>query len=220
MIRWFTNNGIAANFLMFGILLAGLYTAFFKIPLEVSPALSWNLVMMDMRYRGATPKDIEKAILIPVEAALEGVQGIEQLNADGSSGRARFYLRAKDGVDLRALMDDVKAAVDTINTFPQETEPPRIFIPESANSREVLTIAVAGNLSDHDLLKAARQVSDDLLEIPGISRTRIQGDRDREISVEADEERLRSYNLTFQQIADAIRRNSVDMPAGSIDSES
>jgi multidrug efflux pump subunit AcrB len=58
------------------------------------------------------------------------------------------------------------------------------------------------------------------LEIPGISRTRIQGDRDREISVEADEERLRSYNLTFQQIADAIRRNSVDMPAGSIDSES
>ena len=220
MIRWFTNNGIAANFLMVGILLAGLYTAFFKIPLEVSPALSWNLVMMDMRYRGATPKDIEKAILIPVEAALEGVQGIEQLNADGSSGRARFYLRAKDGVDLRALMDDVKAAVDTINTFPQETEPPRIFIPESANSREVLTIAVAGNLSDHDLLKAARQVSDDLLEIPGISRTRIQGDRDREISVEADEERLRSYNLTFQQIADAIRRNSVDMPAGSIDSES
>ena len=220
MIRWFTNNGIAANFLMVGILLGGLYTAFFKVPLEVTPALSWNTVMMDMRYRGATPKDIEKAILIPVEAALEGVQGIKQLNADGSSGRARFYLRAEDGVDLRALMDDVKAAVDTINTFPRETEPPRIFIPESANSREVLTIAVAGDLSDHDLLKAARQVQDDLLEFPGISRTSIQGDRAREISIEADESRLRSYNLTFQQIADAIRRNSVDMPAGSIQSES
>ena len=70
MIRWFTKNGIAANFLMIGILLAGFYTAFFKIPLEVTPALSWNTVMMDMRYRGGTPKDIEKAILIPVEAAL------------------------------------------------------------------------------------------------------------------------------------------------------
>ena len=220
MIQWFTKNGIAANFLMVGILLAGFYTAFFKVPLEVTPALSWDLVMMDMRYRGATPKDIEKAILIPVETALESVQGIDQLNADGSSGRARFYFRAKDGVDLRALMDDIKAQVDTINTFPAETEPPRIFIPESANSREVLTVAVAGDLSDHDLLKAARQVQADLLEIPGISRTRIQGDRSREISIEADEERLRSYNLTFQQIADAIRRNSVDMPAGSIQSES
>ncbi len=220
MIRWFTKNGIAANFLMVGILLAGLYTAFFKIPLEVTPALSWNLVMMDMRYRGGNAKDIEKAILIPVEAALESVQGIEQLNADASNGRARFYLRAKDGVDLRGLMDDVKAQVDTISTFPRETEPPRIFIPESANSREVLTIAVFGNLSDHDLLKAARQVRDDLLEIPGISRTSIQADRPREISIEADESLLRSYNLTFQQIADAVRRSSVDMPAGSIRTES
>jgi|TARA_B110000467_G_C18337658_1_gene499724 multidrug efflux pump subunit AcrB len=220
MIRWFTKNGIAANFLMVGILLAGLYTAFFKIPLEVTPALSWNLVMMDMRYRGGTPKDIEKTILIPVEAALESVQGIETLNADGSNGRARFYIRAKDGVDLRGLMDDVKAQVDTINTFPAETEPPRIFIPESANSREVLTIAVSGNLSDHDLLKATRQVRDDLLEIPGISRTTIQADRPREISIEADESLLRSYNLTFQQIADAVRRSSVDMPAGSIRTES
>ena len=208
MIRWFTKNSIAANFLMVGILLGGLYTAFFKVPLEVTPALSWNLVMMDMRYPGATPKDIEKAILIPVEAALESVQGIKQFNADGYNGRARFYLRAHDGVDLRALMDDVNAQVNTINTFPRETEPPRIFIPESANSREVLTIAVSGHLSAHDLLKAARQVESDLLEMPGISRTRIQGDRDREISIEADEERLRSYNLSFQQIADAIRRNS------------
>lgn len=220
MIRWFTKNSIAANFLMVGLLLAGLYTAFFKIPLEVTPALSWDLVMMDMRYRGGTPKDIEKAILIPVEAALESVQGIKELNADGSNGRARFYLRAKDGVDLRALMDDVKAQVDTINTFPRETEPPRVFIPESANSREVLTVAVSGDLNDHDLLKAARQVRDDLLEIPGISRTRIQGDRNREISIEADEKLLRSYNLTFQNIADAIRRSSIDMPAGSIRTES
>ena len=220
MIRWFAKNSIAANFLMAGILLAGLYTAFFKVPLEVTPALSWDLVMMEMRYRGATPKDIEKAILIPVEAALESVQGIKSLNADGTNGRARFYLRAKDGVDLRALMDDVKAQVDTINTFPAETEPPRIFIPESANSREVLTIAICGNLSAHDLLKAARQVRVDLLEIPGISRTNIQGDRPREISIEADEALLRSYKLSFQQIADAIRRNSVDMPAGSIQSKS
>jgi multidrug efflux pump subunit AcrB len=218
MIRWFTNNGIAANFLMVGILLAGAYTAFFRIPLEVTPALSWNLVMIDMLYRGGTAKDIEKAILIPIEEALEGIPGIEQLNADGSTGRARFYIRAKPGTDVRVLMDDVKAQVDTINTFPAETERPRIFIPESANAREVLTVAVSGNLSDHDLLKATRRVQADLLEMPGISRTRIQADRPREISIEANQAKLQSYDLSFQDLADAIRRNSVDMPAGSIDS--
>lgn len=216
MIGWFTRNGIAANFLMVGILLGGIYTAFYKIPLEVTPSLTWNMVRMEMLYRGATAKDVEKAILIPVEEALEGVQGIEAFHADSSSGRARFYIMSKPGVDLRGLMDDVKARVDTINTFPRETEPPRIFIPESANVREVLTIAVVGNLSDHDLLKAARRVQDDLLEMPGISRTRLQGDRPRQIAIEADEAKLRSYNLSFQNLADAIRRFSVDMPAGAI----
>ena len=131
MIRWFTNNGIAANFLMIGILLAGFYTAFYRIPLEVTPALSWETVMIDMPYRGATAKDVERAILIPVEESLEGVQGIEHLHADGSRGRARFYLQAKQGVDVRVLMDDVKARVDAITTFPSETERPRVFIPES-----------------------------------------------------------------------------------------
>ena len=131
MIRWFTNNGIAANFLMLGILVAGIFTAIYRVPLEVTPALSWNTVMITMPYRGGTAKDVEQAILIPIEEALEGVKGIDRLNADGSRGEARFYLVAKPGVDLRALLDDVKGRVDAINTFPSETERPRIFIPDS-----------------------------------------------------------------------------------------
>src|SRR6056297_83214 len=118
MIRWFTENGIAANFLMLAILVAGAYTAMNHIPLEVSPAFSWNTVMITMPYRGATAKDVEQAILIPIEEALEGLEGIKQLNADGSRGMARFYLTAKPGTDLRVLLEDVTARIDTIDTFP------------------------------------------------------------------------------------------------------
>lgn len=220
MIRWFTQNGIAANILMVGILIAGLYTAFFRIPLEVSPSLSWNTVMIEMPYRGATAKDVERAILIPVEEALEGVKGIEQLNADGSRGMARFFLRAKPSVDLRALMDDVKARVDTITTFPSETERPRIFIPESGNYFEVLSVAVTGKLSAYGLRDVTRRVQEDLLQLPGISRAAIEGTRRVEISIEADTDKLLSYNLSFQDLADAVRGFSIDLPAGAIDSES
>ncbi|HIG28606.1 MAG TPA: efflux RND transporter permease subunit [Verrucomicrobiales bacterium] len=220
MIRWFTNNGIAANFLMIGILLAGLYTAFKRIPLEVTPQLSWDTVMIQMPFRGGTAKDVERAILIPIEEALEGVSGIKHLHADGSRGLARFYINAEKGTDLRELLDDVKGRVDAITTFPSETERPRIWIPESSSSFEVLNVAVTGNLSAHDLRKVARRVQEDLLELPGISLARIEGDRRFEISVEADRERLLSYNLGFQDLADAIRRFSIDMPAGAIDSES
>ncbi len=220
MIRWFANNGIAANFLMLAILVGGIYTAVFRTPLEITPSLSWRTVMIEMPYRGGTAKDVERAILIPIEEALEGVQGIKQLNADGSRGMARFYLTAEPGTDLRSLMDDVKARVDTITTFPNETERPRVFIPESGNYFAVLNVAVTGEVGPHDLRKIARRVQEDLLEIPGISRSEVQGGRRVEIAVEARADRLLAYNLTFQDLADAIRRFSIDLPAGAIDSES
>ena len=220
MIRWFTQNGIAANFLMIGILLSGLYVAFFRIPLEVTPALSWNTVMIEMPYRGATAKDVEQAILIPVEESLEGIQGIEHLHADGSRGMARFYLNAKPDVDLRSLMDDVKARVDAITTFPSETERPRVFIPESSHYDEVLSVAISGRLNPRELGMVARRVQEDLLEIPGISRADIEGGRRFEIAIEVDPEKHLSYCLSFQDLANAIRRYSLDLPAGAIDSES
>ena len=220
MIRWFATNGIAANFLMIGLLIAGVYTAFYRVPLEVTPQLSWNTVIIDMPYRGATAKDVERAILIPVEAALEGIDGIESLNADGMRGRAKFYLRAKPGTDLRVLLEDVKARVDTINTFPSETERPRIYIPESSSYFEVLSIAVTGKLSDQELGAVARRVMEDLLELPGISRAEVQGARNKEISIEANVDRLVSYGLSFQDLTDSIRNFSIDLPAGAIDSES
>ena len=58
MIRWFANNSIAANLLMVGILLAGIYTALYRVPLEVSPSRQYNTVRIDMRYRGATARDV------------------------------------------------------------------------------------------------------------------------------------------------------------------
>ncbi|MFM7101163.1 MAG: efflux RND transporter permease subunit [Verrucomicrobiota bacterium] len=220
MIRWFAKNGIAANFLMLAILAGGLYAAFRHIPLEITPALSWNTVMIEMPYRGATAKDVERAILIPIEEALEGVKGIRQLNADGSRGMARFYLQAEPGTDLRELREEVKGRVDTITTFPGETERPRVFIPESGNYFAVLSVAVTAPLGAQDLRKVARRVQEDLLELPGISRAEVQGGRRLEIAIEAKVDRLLAYQLTFQDLADAIRRFSIDLPAGAIDSES
>ncbi|QDS97382.1 efflux RND transporter permease subunit [Adhaeretor mobilis] len=220
MIRWFTINGIAANFLMLAILVGGVYTAVYRIPLEVSPERSFEMVVVEMPYRGATAKDVERAILIPIEEALEGVSGIKQVNAEGRRGEAKFYLEAVPGTDLRALMDDVTAQIDTITTFPDETERPRIFIPDSSNWWEVLSVAVTGQLSPHELREVARRVHEDILALPGVSRAQIQGDRRYEISVEANPQKLLAYGLSFQELADAIREFSVDLPAGAIDSAS
>lgn len=85
---------------------------------------------------------------------------------------------------------------------------------------EVLNVAVTGDMNEHDLNQVARRVVDDLVELPGISRATISGQRLQEISIEASSDKLESYNLSFQDLADAIRRFSIDLPAGSIDSPS
>ena len=220
MIRWFTNNGIAANLLMIGILLGGIYTAF-KVPLEIIPSdTNWQIVYMDVSYPGATAKDVEKGVLIPVERALEGLRGIREINSDGMRGRAKFYFKPEKGTDLSELRENIRGRIEQISTFPQETEPPRIHIPNSSNHFPVISIAVTGNLQEQDLREITHRVRDDLLEIEGISQAKTQGDRDYEIAIEANMSKLESYDVGFRELADAIRRSSIDLPAGSINSES
>ncbi len=220
MIRWFAQNEIAANFLMVGILLAGIYTAFTQIPLEVRPSRKHTMVHMSMPYRGGTAKDVEKAILIPVEEALDGISGVEMVHTDGYRGMARIYIQAEDGYDMRVLLDDVQSRVDGITTFPRETERPRIYIPDASQYQEVMTVVVTGRLDAMSLRTVAQRVQEDLLEIDGVSIVDLIGERNYEIAIEADLEKLQSFNLGFGELANAVRRSSIDLPAGSIQSES
>ena len=219
MIRWFTINGIAANFLMLGILVVGIYSAIYRIPLEVTPSLSLDAVQIKMNYRGGMAKDVERAILIPIEEALEGVEGIDMFWASGRRGSASIWLETTPGTDLQVLMDDVNARIDTITTFPSETERPRVYLADSGRWFEVLNVAVTGELDSHGLLRVARQVQEDLLQLPGISLVNIEDVQRYEISIEADADKLIAYDLSFQDLADAIRRFSVDLPAGAIEGQ-
>ncbi len=220
MIRWFANNNIAANFLMVGILLAGLYVAFNKIPLEVQPARQFSSIFVEMDYRGGTARDVEQSVVIPIEEAIEDLDGIERVRSWASRGYARVWIEVDPDAKIRELLEEVKSRVDGISTFPSETEQPRVRIPDTSHWYEVLSVAVTGNLEEEELGRVAQRVQDDLLEIDGISRINLEGGREYEIAIEADQARLDSYNLGFRDLADAIRRSSLDMPAGSIESTS
>ncbi|MDG2400741.1 MAG: efflux RND transporter permease subunit, partial [Akkermansiaceae bacterium] len=162
MIRWFAKNDIASNLLLVAIVLAGLYTAFNKIPLEVQPSYDFGEVEINMRFRGASPQDVQEHIVNPIERALRDLPGVKLIDSKARSGSANIDVEAEDGVDLRELRDEVEARVGTINTFPGETERPEIHIPNMSNYREVLTIAITGELGETDLYKTARRVENEL----------------------------------------------------------
>ena len=220
MIAWFARNSIASNLLMAAVLLGGAYCAFFQITLELEPDRAYGGIYISKSYPGSTPKDVQKDILIPIENALESLDGVEQLNADAYRGRARIWVEAKPGVDLRELKEDIESLLKTITTLPAPNEPFQVRIPSRSDRREVIWVVVTGNLPETELLEAARRVRDDLLNIPGISRVSADGSPRRQLSIELDSSRMEAYDLSFQSVANAIRQFSIDLPAGAIRSSS
>ena len=216
MIRWFTRNDIAANFLLVAILLGGGFAAFNKVPLEVQPTYEWGEVDIKMTYRGGSPKDVEEQVVIPINRAIQDLPGIKEIQAHANRGSANFDITPEKGVDLQELRDEIEARVDTINTFPPEAERPRINVPHTSSYREVLTVAITGNLSEVDLYQVAKKVETDILDLPEVSRTDLRGTHPLEIAIEADDEKLRDYGLTIQDLANAIRQSSLALSAGSV----
>ena len=219
MIRWFARNDIAANFLIIAILIWGGYSAMNRVQLEVQPALDMGRIDVTVSYRGGSPADIEKAVAIPIENALRGLQGIDSINTDLRSGSAWIRLYTRDGVEPENVIDEVKSRIDRISTLPPETEPPKIRIPDSKMWFDVIKIAVSGNLEIGELQRTAEKVRDDLVNMPEISQSLMQGTRTYEISVEANPQDLRDYGLTFSDLTNAIRRSSVDLPAGKVQTQ-
>ncbi len=217
MISWFAKNSIAANLLMAGILLAGIYVAFFQITLEMEPDESWESVYISKKYPGASPTDVQREILIPVENALESLDGVKQLNTDADRGQARIYVEARKGKDLRELKEDIDSLLKTISNIPAPNEPFRIRIPSKSDYKSVIWVVVTGDLPEDELHTAAKRVRDDLLALDGISRVRAFLPREHRIAIELNTEKLEAYSLTPDAVANAIRQSSIDLPAGAID---
>ncbi|MEP4076396.1 efflux RND transporter permease subunit [Haloferula sp.] len=219
MIRWFARNDIAANFLMIGILLTGIWSYMNRVPLEVQPGMKFREVRIDVKYRGGSPEDVERAVVIPIELTLEGLPGIKKINSRAGAGGCDIRVEVADGADPREILEEVKQRIDGINSFPDEIDPPRLRIPDTNLFFDVIKIAVTGEMEENDLSKAARRVRDDLLEMPGISQSLIQGETRQEIAIEADLAKLRDYGLGFDDLAAAVRRSSNDLPAGEIQTD-
>jgi multidrug efflux pump subunit AcrB len=219
MIRWFARNDIAANFLLFGILAWGIWSALEKVTLEVQPTLEMNSVYITVDYRGASPQDVEKAVVLPIESALEGLSGADSIESRADDGYARISVSATPNKNLEKLRDEIKTRVDRISSFPDEIEPPEVYIPDSNEWFDVIKIVISGEMDEADLLSAARTVRDDLVAMNGISQANVLGSAPLEISIEADPRRLRDFGLTFADVSDAIRRSSFDLPAGRIQTD-
>ena len=217
MINWFARNSVAANLLMVFILCSGVIAAF-SLTSEVFPEISLDRISIDVPYLGAAPDEVEEAVCVRIEEAIVGVDGIKQITSTASEGTGSVIVELELGADPRRVLDDIKGRIDAIDTFPDETEKP--IIRELVARSQVIDLAISGHVDEFALKAAAHRVRDELSALPEISQVEVTSARPYEISIEVSESTLRRYGLTFDDVATAVRRSSLDMPGGSVRSES
>ncbi len=214
MIAWFTRNGVAANLLMAAIVVWGLHALSNRIPLEVFPSFELDVVNVRVPFRGATPSEVEETVTIKIEEAIQDVQGIKSITSTSAEGLGTVKVDITSTANIDEILDDVKQRVDQINTFPADADAPVIYIPE--RQREVISVIIAGDLSEKELQQLGSRVRNEIEALPNVSQVSLSGVRDFELAIEISEQTLREYNLTFAQVASAIRANSIDLSAGAI----
>ncbi|MBU1342238.1 MAG: efflux RND transporter permease subunit [Proteobacteria bacterium] len=212
-IAWMAGNSVAANLIMAVLLVGGLFMGL-NIKQEVFPEFSLDRVNISIAYPGASPEEVENGILLSIEEAIQDLEGIDEITATASEGSGFVSVEALEGTDINRLWQEIKSEVDRIQTIPAEAEEPQISI--AVRKREVLSLALYGDVSETTLRALADQIQDELLMDEGITQVELKGVRDREIQVAIPTQTLRRYGITLEDVALNISRASVELGGGSI----
>lgn len=217
VIAWFAENKVVANLLMVSIVAAGMLSLS-NIKLEVFPEFSADMVSVSVVHLGASPEEVEEGVCVKIEEAIQDLEGIKRIKSTASEGVGTVTIEVVAGYDTRKVLDDVKSRVDGISTFPAETEKP--VIQEVLNRRQVINVAISGKTGEKSLKRIGERVRDEIGDLKEVSQVELSVARPYEISIEVSEATLQRYQLTFDEVANAVRRSSLDLPGGSVKTKS
>ncbi len=214
VVRWFIRYPIWSNVLMLVVFIAGLLSlsgmrsSFFP---ETRP----DTISIQVPYPGASPVEVEEAILSRIEESLEGLDGVDRINATAAEGMAAITVELIKNTDHDVALSDIKNAVDQITALPEDAEKP-VITRARFRGRSVSVLLYGPD--DRETLKyIAEDFRDRLLLEPGLSQVTISGVPEREISVEVREESLRRYGITFQDVSRAVNSANLNLSGGKLE---
>ena len=216
MIAWFATNHVAANLVMGFAVLAGL-ASLDRVPVKLYPDFDVPLIIVTVAYRGAAPEEVETGVCARIEERLEGITGIKEIRSVSAEGLCTVNAELLVDVDRAQTLGEVENQVNAIDTFPEEAERPIVQLAMPNNV--VAEVAITGPTDERTLKELGRRVRDDILALPSITQAALVNVRPYEISVEVSEASLSRNNLTFDDVAAALRERSLDLPGGSVKAE-
>jgi multidrug efflux pump subunit AcrB len=217
IITHFIKYPVAVNVTVLAVFILGLLgmksmkSSFF--PLQDSKVVNVQVI-----YPGASPLEMEEGVVLKIEDNIRGLVGVDRFTSSSSENKATITVEAEKGYNIDVLLADVKNAVDKVPSFPKEMEPP--VVSKVENLTNAISFVVSGeNISLRALKSIGREVENDLRNIPGISQVALSGFPEEEIAVSLNEDKMRAFGLTFNEVAKAVADNNLLMTGGSIKTE-
>ncbi len=212
-IAWMTRNRVTPNLLMLLLVFGGLIAAT-RLTQEVFPEYVLDAVDVSVSYPGASPEEVEKAIVMPIEEAVRGVESVVELWSRSGEGSGRVNIEFDPSADRQKVYSDIQQEIDRISTFPEEAEEPEVTL--RSRRRDVMDIQIYGDVSEWSLRSLAEQLREQLLQTEGVTQVELQGARDYEVHIMPSREILRTYGLSLRDVADKVAQTSIEVPGGSV----
>ncbi|SMQ61530.1 multidrug efflux pump [Devosia lucknowensis] len=192
---------------------AGAYTS---MPKESFPAIDVPYLYVSISQTGVSPRDAENLLAKPTEEELANLPGLNNISSTSTTGHASVFLEFdintdKDQAlaDTRARMDAVKAKLPTDANDPTVSEIDLVGMP-------IISVAVYGSAPEKELVRRAELLQDAIEGIPEVREATLSGSRDEQLEVRVDLLRLEAYGLTANQLFDALARNNMVVPGGTL----
>ena len=214
IIRFSVKNSLFVNLVSVIILIAGAITIL-SMRREAFPNVNYDVVMVQTRYFGASPEEVEKLITIDLEDEINEVQGIDEMMSISAENFSVIVLKLDpDEENKDKVANDIQRAVDRVD-LPEEADDPQVDALESKNF-PVINVSLSGDFPEKELRETARRLEMDLLDLPDVARIDRTGWRDREIWVEVDPEKIWNDHISLEQILGALQNQNLNVPGGTL----
>ena len=214
IIRYFITYPKAVNILILFFIVFGT-AGIISLNSSFFPLIDSKFISINANYPGASPEEIEEGVILKIEENLKGIPGVVRVTSTSRENTGSIMIETDDNYDIDAMLFEIKNAVDKVSSFPVLLEP--VVVTKIEEQQPTVIFSLSGVDIDLKSLKnMAKNIEDDLRAIDGISQVNLSGYPDEEIEISINEQNLLAYNLSFQEIVNAVSNSNILISGGNI----
>ncbi len=214
VIAYFIKYPVAVNIIIIAFVILGIF-GYSSLKSSFFPLTDAKFININVAYPGASPQEMEEGVVLKIEDNLKGLVGVDRVTSTSSENSASITVEILKDYDINVVLADVKNAVDKVPNFPTGMEP--AVVAKIENIAETISFVVTGDdIPLKSLKKIARDIENDIRRIDGVSQISVSGYPAEEIEIAVRENDLIAFNLTFNQVANAVSSANILTTGGSV----